>query len=126
MHLAREKNVIIHMHSDGYLHDLIDDLINGGVEVLNLQDLVNGIKWIAEKFSGRVCVELDIYRQSITARGAPEQIDELIKDEVARIGTKEGRLMMIYGLYPGVPLENVKAVMDAMERYAFYYSKCNS
>lgn len=29
---------------------------------------------------------------------------------------------MIYGLYPGVPLENVEAVMDAMERYAFYYS----
>lgn len=28
---------------------------------------------------------------------------------------------MIYGLYPGVPLENVKAVMDAMEKYAVYY-----
>jgi hypothetical protein len=30
--------------------------------------------------------------------------------------------MMIYGLYPGVPLENVKAIMDAMERYATFYS----
>ena len=30
--------------------------------------------------------------------------------------------MMIYGLYPGVPLENVKALMGAMEKYAFYYS----
>jgi uroporphyrinogen-III decarboxylase len=29
---------------------------------------------------------------------------------------------MIYGLYPGVPLENVKALMDAMETYSFYYS----
>ena len=29
---------------------------------------------------------------------------------------------MIYGLYPGVPLENVKALMDAMEKYAFYFS----
>ena len=29
--------------------------------------------------------------------------------------------MMIYGLYPGVPLENVKALMDAMERYATYF-----
>ena len=28
----------------------------------------------------------------------------------------------MYGLYPGVPLDNAKAVMDAMERYATYYS----
>ncbi len=28
---------------------------------------------------------------------------------------------MIYGLYAGVPLENVKALMDAMERYAGFY-----
>jgi len=30
--------------------------------------------------------------------------------------------MMIYGLYPGVPLRNVQALMDAMERYATYYA----
>jgi len=30
--------------------------------------------------------------------------------------------MMIYGLYPGVPLRNVRALMDAMETYAAYYS----
>ena len=31
--------------------------------------------------------------------------------------------MMIYGLYPGVPLENVGALMDAMERYATFFSQ---
>ncbi len=30
--------------------------------------------------------------------------------------------MMIYGLYPGVPLENAAALMDAMEKYATYYA----
>ncbi len=30
--------------------------------------------------------------------------------------------MMIYGLYPGVPLKNVSALMDAMDKYASYYS----
>ena len=33
-----------------------------------------------------------------------------------------GGLCMIYGLYAGVPMENVKAVMDAMEKYAFYHA----
>ena len=31
-------------------------------------------------------------------------------------------LCMIYGLYPGTPIENAAAVMDAMEKYAFYFS----
>ena len=118
MNMARDKGIIVHMHSDGDIRSLADDLVEGGVEVINLQDLVNGIDWIAERFAGRVCVDLDIDRQKITPYGSPADIDALIREEVMRLGTKEGGLMIIYGLYPGVPLENVKALMDAMERYA--------
>jgi uroporphyrinogen decarboxylase len=119
---AREQGCIVHMHSDGDIRTLVDDLIDGGVEVINLQDLVNGIDWIAEKFAGRTCIDLDIDRQAITARGTPKQVDDLILEEVEKLGSKEGGLMMIHGLYPGVPLENVKALMDAMEKYATFYS----
>ncbi|MCK5198434.1 MAG: hypothetical protein KAR21_08790 [Spirochaetales bacterium] len=119
---ARDKNIIVHMHSDGDIRTLADDLIDGGVEVINLQDLVNGIDWIADKFAGKVCVDLDIDRQNITFSGTPGQIDALIREEVEKIGSKQGGLMMIYGLYPGVPLENVSALMDAMERYSAFYS----
>lgn len=118
---VRDKNIIVHMHSDGDIRTLADDLIDGGVEVINLQDLVNDIDWIADKFAGKVCVDLDIDRQNITFSGSPRQIDALIREEVKKIGSKQGGLMMIYGLYPGVPLENVSALMDAMERYSFFY-----
>ncbi|MDR1446688.1 MAG: hypothetical protein LBI90_07335 [Treponema sp.] len=119
---ARDRNVVIHMHSDGDIRLLVDDLISGGVNAINLQDMVNGIDWIAEKFAGRVCVDLDIDRARITAQGTPAEIDKLIYEEVTKIGRKEGGLTMIYGLYPNVPLENVKALMDAMEKYAFHFS----
>lgn len=119
---ARRQGCIIHMHSDGDIRLLIDDLIDDGVQVMNLQDLVNGIDWIAGRLAGKVCVDLDIDRQRITARGTPAQIDALVRDEVEKLGSKLGGLMMMYGMYPGIPLENVKALMDAMERYASYYS----
>lgn len=119
---ARDRGCIVHMHSDGDIRALVDDLIEGGVEIINLQDLVNGIDWIAGKFAGRICVELDIDRQRVTARGTPRQIDDLILEEVRKLGSKQGGLMMIYGLYPGVPLTNAKALMDAMEKYARYYA----
>ena len=118
---ALEKDCIVHMHSDGDIRTLVDDIIDDGVQVINLQDLVNGIDWIAHKFRGKRCVELDIDRQLITVSGTPADIDALIRREVSTIGTPQGGLAMIFGLYPGTPIENVKALMDAMEKYAGYF-----
>ena len=118
---VRQAGKIIHMHSDGDIRTLVDDIIEGGVDVINLQDLVNGVDWIGHKFRGNTCVDLDIDRQKITPFGTPAEIDAHIRHCVETIGCKEGGLMLIYGLYPGVPLENIKALMDAMTRYAGYY-----
>ena len=118
---ARERGCIVHTHSDGDIRSLADDLIEGGVEVINLQDLVNGIDWIRDRFAGRTCIDLDIDRQLVTARGTPRQIDALIREEVAKLGSRRGGLMMVYGMYPGVPLANARALMDAMERYTGYH-----
>lgn len=118
---AREAGCVVHMHSDGHLHALIDDLLRCGVDLLNLQDRINGIDWIAKNVKGRVCIDLDIDRQDVTVRRNPAEIDALIRREVSELGSREGGLTLIYGLYPGLPLENVEAVMDAMERYAGFY-----
>ena len=56
------------------------------------------------------------------AQFTPAQVDALIREEVEKLGSREGGLMMIYGWYPGVPIENAKAVMDAMEEYATHYA----
>lgn len=119
---AKDKGLPIHMHSDGDIRTLVDDIIDGGVEILNLQDLVNGIDWIKDKFAGKICIDLDIDRQSVTRFGTPKDIDELIRKEVSEIGSRQGGLMMIYGLYPDIPLENVSALMDAMEKYMGYFN----
>jgi len=119
---ARDRGCIVHMHSDGDIRQLVDDLIEGGVQVINLQDLVNGIEWIRDRFAGRVCIDLDIDRQSVTVRGTPAEVDRLVRREVELLGSKKGGLMLCYGMYPGVPLENAAALMDAMEKYAGYYA----
>ena len=122
MKKAHDAGCIVHVHADGDLKVLMNDLLDCGVEVINLQDRVNGIDWIAQNLTGKVCVDLDIDRQDITVRGTPEQIDALVREEVEKLGSKQGGLMMIYGLYPGVPLRNAEALMDAMERYTSYWT----
>jgi uroporphyrinogen-III decarboxylase len=120
---ARDKGVPVHMHSDGDIRDLLDDLIDGGVDIINLQDLVNGIDFIEKRLAGKTCIELDIDRQNITVFGTPADVDRHIRNALTTIGRKEGGLMFIYGWYPGTPIENAAAVMDAMEKYAFYFSE---
>lgn len=119
---AREAGCVIHMHSDGDIRQLTPDLMDVGIDVINLQDLVNGIDWIAENLKGRVCVDLDIDRQSITPFGTPDEIDDHIRLAVEKLGSSKGGLMLTYGLFPGVPLENIGALMDAMEKYSQHFS----
>lgn len=119
---AKAAGCVIYMHSDGDIRELVPDLLDVGVEAINLQDLVNGLDWIEANLKGRVSVTLDIDRQSVTRYGTPRQIDEHVRRCVETLGSPEGGLQLMYGLYPGVPLENVRAVMDAMERYSFFFS----
>jgi hypothetical protein len=119
---AHEAGCLVHMHSDGDIRALVEDILESDVDALNLQDLVNGVDWIATHVKGRVCIDLDIDRQHVTRFGTPEQIDGLIREEVEKLGSRDGGLMMIYGFYPGVPIENARAVMEAMERYAGFYA----
>lgn len=118
---AKDGGLVLHMHSDGDIRTLVDDIMDAGANVINLQDLVNGVDWIRDNLKGRVCIDLDIDRQNITRFGTPAQIDRLIREEVEKLGSPQGGLSFIYGLYPGTPMENVEAVFDAMERYMGYF-----
>jgi len=123
MRPARDRGCMIHMHSDGDIRTLLDDIIGAGVEIMNLQDLVNGVDWIAGNLLNRgICIQLDLDRQRVTRFGTPQEIDDLIRYEIETLGSPSGGFMMTFGLYPGTPLENVKAIMDAMERYAFHFT----
>jgi hypothetical protein len=119
---AREAGAVVHMHSDGDIRTLVEDLIDGGVDVVNLQDLVNGVDWIAATLKGRVAVDLDIDRQAVTVHGTPAEVDAHVRHCVETLGSPEGGLLFTYGLYPGTPLANVAALMDAFEHYGAHHA----
>ncbi len=122
MRPARDAGCVIHMHSDGDIRDLADDLVDSGVQVINLQDLVNGLDWIRRRFKGKVCIDLDIDRQKVTRFGSPAEVAALIRAEVETLGSRAGGLMMVYGMYPGIPLANARALMDALEKYSTHFA----
>jgi hypothetical protein len=93
-------------------------LIACGVTVINLQDRVNGIDEIGKRCKGRIAIDLDIDRQEVTRNGSPKDVEELIREAVAKLSGPRGGLSLVYDLYPGIPIRNVDAVMRAMEEYS--------
>ncbi len=115
--MCRDAGAHVSLHSDGYVVDIMPDLIECGATILNPQDLCNGIENIRRELKGKVCIELDIDRQSIVPRGTPDQIDAHLRRCVEVLGSPRGGLMLVWGVYPGTPLENIEAVMRAMSRH---------
>jgi uroporphyrinogen decarboxylase len=118
---CERAGVQVHNHSDGYVMDIIDQLLEVGMTICNIQDLVNGVENIRDTLKSRVCIDIDLDRQSIVPHGTPGEIEELIEYEVKTLGSPEGGLMMTCGIYPPTPPENVDAVLRAMKKWQRYW-----
>jgi len=118
---CHKAGTLVHMHSDGYIMDIMDELLACGVDIINPQDLVNGIDALRDSLKGRVCIDLDIDRQKIVPYGTRQEIQNLIEEEVRKLGSPQGGLMLIVGIYPPTPPQNIDAVCDAMEQFRTYW-----
>ncbi|MCP4642528.1 MAG: hypothetical protein GY851_18935 [bacterium] len=116
-----EQGCHVMQHSDGYIMDLIDDLIMAGVTIINPQDLCNGIDDLRREFKGKVCIRLDVDRQTIVPYGTPAEIHDLVEEEVRTLGSRKGGLEMICGIYPPTSPENVDALASAFEEFETFW-----
>ncbi|MHB0877633.1 MAG: uroporphyrinogen decarboxylase family protein [Anaerolineae bacterium] len=119
--LSHERGALVGFHSDGYIMDIVDDLLATGVDIVNPQDLVNGVAELERRVKGRACIRLDIDRQRYVPFGTPAEIHDLIEEEVRTLGSEQGGLELICGIYPPTPPENVEAVCAAVEEFRTYW-----
>ncbi|NLG26123.1 MAG: hypothetical protein GX558_12255 [Clostridiales bacterium] len=117
MEPVRRAGCLVGFHSDGRVLEILGELIDAGVDIVNPQDLVNGIDDLAREVKGRACIRLDVDRQKIIPFGTRREIEELIEEEVRKLGSPEGGLEMIVGVYPPTPPENLDALCQALTKY---------
>jgi len=118
---ARKAGAHVHFHSDGHIVEIIDDLIECGVDIINPQIRANTLDGIVKTCKGKLCVNLDLDRQ-LFPFATPKQIEEHIKEAVIKLGSKEGGFMLHAECEPDVPLENIEAICQALEKYRYYDS----
>ena len=118
---AKDAGKLVYLHSDGHVLELMDEFADAGIDIINPQDLVNGIDNLAAEAKGRFCIDLDIDRQSVVPFGSPGDIEDLVAEAVRKLGGPAGGLMLKAGVYPPTPPENVDALCSAMKKVRTYY-----
>jgi len=111
---CRKKEKHVFFHTDGFLMDVVPDLVECGVSVLNLQSRANGLDRIAAECGGRVCVAIDIDRQHVLPFGSPSDVRNHIRECVEKLD-RHGGVIVLWNVNPDVPLANIAALTVAIE-----------
>ena len=68
--IAKRYNKYVFFHSDGYITEVIPDLIEVGVDALNSQVFCMGTKELGERFRGKVTFWGEVDRQQCLPYGS--------------------------------------------------------
>jgi hypothetical protein len=118
---CKKAGTLVFLHSDGKTLDILEEQVRAGVDIVNPQDLCNGIDNIARTIKGKACIQLDIDRQTVVPYGSASDIEDLIHEEVVKLGSPAGGLAFIAGIYPPTPPQNVEALCLALQKHRRYW-----
>ncbi|MBE6710199.1 MAG: hypothetical protein E7579_03665 [Ruminococcaceae bacterium] len=118
---AYKPSQLIYMHTDGCIYEIMPDLVECGVDCINPQFRANGLDNLV-----RVCrqeriipINLDLDRQ-LFPFGTVSQLHDHVAECVESLYMPEGGLGLSIEFDHGDPLENMAAVLDAVEKYRHY------
>ena len=118
---AFDSSLLIYMHTDGCIYEIMPDLVKCGVDMINPQFRANGLDNLV-----RVCrkeqiipINLDLDRQLFPFATRSALFDH-VGACVEELYLPQGGLGLNVELDHGIPLDNMAAILDAVEKYRHY------
>ena len=114
--IARQYNKFVFMHSDGYITDIIDDLIEVGVNCLNSQVFCMDIDELSDRFAGKITFWGEIDRQDMLPNGSLKDIENAVNLIHSKLW-KEGGLIAQSEFGLGAKPENIEHVFKSFNNF---------
>lgn len=118
---AARPDVLIYMHTDGCIYEIMPDLVECGVDIINPQFRANGLDNLI-----RVCrqeqiipINLDLDRQMMPF-ATPAEIHDHVEQCVSSLYLPQGGLCINVELNHDYPLENIEALLAAVEKFRHF------
>lgn len=112
--IARDHGKYIFMHSDGYILDIIPDLIELGIDALNSQVFCMGIEELGKRFRGRLTFWGEIDRQNLLPQGTRQEIEQAVYEVWTHLYEDGGIIAQCEFGLEAKP-ENIIAVFETWE-----------
>jgi len=112
--LAHAHGKAAFMHSDGYILDIYEHLIEIGVDAINSQLFIMPIEEIGERFKGRITFWGELDRQHVLPFGSPDDVRAAVQRVRDALGDeKDGGVIGQAEFNKDVSLENMRAFFEA-------------
>jgi uroporphyrinogen decarboxylase len=126
--MAHDRGMHVFFHSCGYVWDIIPDLIEIGVDVLNLEqpnifaaDGMSGVDRMASIFGGKVCFCTNPDGQRVLAYASPSEVTQEVKHVISAFSKFGGGLIPLADCgkdHNILPPANIEAMETAFTRFA--------
>jgi len=110
--LAHSRGKSIFMHSDGYIVDIIPDLVDLGLDALNSQVSCMGVEALGERFGGKITFWGEPDRQHLLPEGTTEEVRAAVR-EMKEAFFRDGGLIAQCEFGLAAKPDNVRAFFEA-------------
>ncbi len=114
--LAHAAGKFAFMHSDGCITDILEDLVEVGVDAINAQLFTMDIAELGERFRGRIAFWGEIDRQQVLRSEDPAVVREAVREVARHLHDPRGGIIAQLELGPGVLPRNVSIAFEEWER----------
>lgn len=120
--VCRDRGIGFVFHSDGDCTEAIDDLINCGFHGFNpIQPNCMDIEEVKRKWGDRLCLIGNLNLDSTLTLGTPQDVRAEVYERIRTIGPGGGYMVASSNSVTDyVPLENMKAMIDATFEFGRY------
>lgn len=105
----------VFFHSDGFIEEIFDDLIEIGIDAINCQLFCMDIEKLAGKYKGKITFWGEIDRQKILPFGTPEEVKQAVYRVRRALDDGRGGVIAQCEWGKNNPVENIMAVFEAWD-----------
>jgi len=116
----KDAGKIFWFHSCGHIMEIVEDLIEIGVDILHpVQARANNLKELKQKYGDRICFCGGIDTQYTLTRGTPEEVKEETIQRLKDLAPGGGYIAGPDQSMP-FPKENIKTLVNTVKKYGKY------